>query len=278
MHRLLRSITLTTVVISCLSAHAAEEFSKIVEAIEAKLPVATKQAELLTTMLNDEAHLTKLQQDIDAMLKGEKQNAENTYLYKAFKDKEAAFESSAIPGEIVLEHASKVTRVQPLHPGLTFTLCFGEGPNGGRGFLRQDKTFFENSDNIATLVTLCQKILEIQKPVLKLALEKLQFGEKAVFDNTKLISTSDVPKNVYAFLLPVQIELGMAKKINLIIKNQAPWSDYPKDYKVLVKSLMEYLQALGYKTTAPIPKDKDFASIAQKIGEDLAEEANLDNL
>ena len=195
--------------ISISSYAAAQSFDEVITAIEAKLPVLEKQAKLVTKMLNKDKHQLRLQADIDKFVDGKPESAENTYLYRVFQKKEASFEQSAIKASLLLEHASSITRIQPLHPGLLFNVCLGvDSHQGKKGFISVNKDFFKDAAKTEKLISLCNRLLEIQQPVQEAAKTKLNVGEKNF--RVKTVDTDDIPKNVYAFLLPVKIHLGMS--------------------------------------------------------------------
>jgi len=280
---LLFALMVTTFSTSPVSAW---NFDKMIAGVEKKLPIAEKQATIIVKMLNNDEHLAKIQGDIDKIRNNKPLKAKDAYLYRVLKkiDKgKIALEKSALCAKLIWTKGPSSYYTQPLYPLFLVSLAGGNYQNFWRNDISTNKDFLKNKEKADALVILCKKLMEIQKPVLFLAREKLNVDGIRNRGNGGTCNSGGAPKklrknrnayNIYGFLFPARVAYNTVY-YKAIMDEQEYLAAYPISYLKYLQSQAEFLKDLEFKTTL----SSDWDRYIEELGKMLADKTgDLDDL
>lgn len=229
------------------TSYASWKFDKMIEKVEAKLPVAKKQAAILDKMLNSSKHLSKIQKDINRLKKGERFSAEDGYLYRVLEKLDYPLEETLIKRETLFGSGSGWGSIQMLSQNFLIMLSTGQY-EGSKNQIFKNEEFLKNNDKVNQLTSTSKKIKEIQKSIHSLAKDKIDLSNESsvsqlerggdfslYWDNSK----EDIPAYVvYSFLFVD----NKNKCLNRRIKHYGSAKETYVDY---LKSLFEQMLNTG---------------------------------
>ena len=270
----------------CTPPVSAWNFDKMIAGVEKKLPIAEKQATIIVKMLNNDKHLAKIQSDIDKIRNNKPLKAKDAYLYRVLKkidNGKIALEKSALCAKLIWTKGPSSYYTQPLYPLFLVSLAGGNYQNFWRNEISENKDFLKNKETADALVILCKKLLEIQKPVLFLAREKLNVdgirnrgngGTCSSSGSPKTLRKNNNAKNIYGFLFPARVAYNTVY-YKAIMDEQEYLAAYPISYLKYLQSQAEFLKDLEFKTTL----STDWDRYIEELGKMLADKTgDLDDL
>ena len=275
-----------TLIFLCFSSPAlAWNFDKMIASVEKKIPIAEQQATIIVKMLNSEKHLAKIQGDIDKIRNRKMIKAKDAYLYRVLKKIDGgkyAFEKSALSANLIWEKGPSSYYTQPLYPRFLVSLAGGYY-GGWKNEIFKDKGFLKNVKKADALTILCNKLIEIQKPVLFLAREKLNIDGIQNYGNGGGCNSNGSPKrfrkdsnskNVYGFLFPGRVDYQTIR-VKAVVDEEDYLAGYPISYLKYLQIQAEFLRDLDFKTSLSINWDKYIESLEQMLS---AKAGSLDDL
>lgn len=147
---------------------------------------------------------------------------------------------------------------QPLYPLFLVSLAGGRYQRFFTNEIGKNKDFLKNKEKADALASLCNKLMEIQKPVLLLAREKLDIDGIPDYGNggqcnpygmpKKLRKNSDA-KNIYGFFFPSRVVAYRTVYYRAVMNEEAYLSAYSVSYLKYLQNQAELLKDLGFKST-----------------------------
>lgn len=254
------------------------KFSRMIKEIESKIPAAEKQAEIIVKMLNSEKHRTQIQADIDA----KKLSIGEVYLYRVLNKLGHPPEDTFISFQSLVGGPPSDSRkgLSILSPDFLIGLSngkFGYRENG----IRKDKTFLKSKENAEKLVSVCQKIVEIQTPVQLAARANLTVkknmmsrdGDILYLDHTGKLSNNAV-KGLLGMFIPVNDLYDEFFYYDMKAGKQY-FLDFHPSYHKYLQDEARYMKEIGY---AGEFQNIDFDDIIERLDEILAKTALTDDL
>lgn len=264
---------------TCATVLAEWKFDRMISEIESKLPMAEKQAELLVKMLNSDKHLPNIQADINAT----NLTIPEAYIYRVLNKLECPLEDTFISYKVLTGSDNQRDKgFSLLSPDLLIGLAGGKF-SYMENAVRNDKSFLANKDNAEKLVSLCEKIMAVQKPVQLAAKAKLTlkedrtssrtYDELYMGNNGKLSSIT--VKGLYGMFIPDK-NIHPGELFYDDIKAKKPYIlEYQPRFLKYLQEEARYLDEIGYSTGI---HGVEFDDIADTIDEILAKVALTEDL
>ncbi|MCF7889305.1 MAG: hypothetical protein K9L78_04205 [Victivallales bacterium] len=265
-------------------------YEEMINNIEKKIPIAKKQAEALIKIMNSEKHMSEIQKDINKLKQSYTEfESKDAFLYKVFNKYDINLEKTAISKKSLLKPVhntgSNKKYAQILSPDLLVRLTLGSPKNNNTTDSKIANPELFNNKDVQNLLSLCNTILNLQRPVQLLAREKININDLknshvlsmtarqkqfSMYGGEKLTNSRSTADNVYRFLVPNTSE----KTLSLVFSDKSfQYKDHPISYLKFLQKLINYLDEIEYK-----PSMGNWAEFDSKIDKILADKAKMEDI
>ncbi|MHB0972018.1 MAG: hypothetical protein ACYC7A_21770 [Thermoanaerobaculia bacterium] len=249
----------------------------MLKAIESRLPVAEKQAEIIVKMLDSDEHRGKIEDDLKALIDDPSgMPLRETYLARVLAKLDAPIEKSYVPGALLFHGGVDSDGWSILAPNFLVSLSSGHWNQGYAVPMYDKEKILSDKMKSERLAAVCTRIMALQRPIQLAARSKFdvvsnRFGGGGR-DGIKQGSS------IYSIFLP---DKGVGPEyafFDMIEYRKADFEEIHPGYLGFVKAAALYLDEIGFSTGIPNWQFDRVAKAVDKQLVRLAETSDLSDL